>query len=321
MDFGIISLGNHSMTRVIPAIRSSGSRITQIYSTDRFKGERVSKDLGAEYSSDLEKFLKQPFEAVYISSPNFLHFTHARMSLEAGKSVLLEKPVTLRVEDTETLAQLSKKENLKFGVGFHLRFHPAIQDVKKHLSSNSIGEPRIILGKWTRNSAPYDKTIWRGQSGKAGGGTVVGIAVHIFDSFVNLFGREVESVKASSLPKCEVMEDTMQATFEFQSGIIANSLSSRVISSNSNDLTVYGNEGSVTVTNFYSTSVSSKLILNGEQLKEYDQETNMYEGEIRDFVGDYKRIAGPDDAILSTKMHLLSQEAACSGNMLTFSNR
>jgi predicted dehydrogenase len=321
MDFGIVSLGNHALTRVIPAITTSGSKITHIFSTDRSKGEKVSADLGAEYVPDLEKFVRQPFEAVYISSPNFLHFAHAKMSLEAGKSVLLEKPVTLKIEDTKTLARLSRGDNLKFGVGFHLRFHPAVQDIQKYLSSNSIGEPRVIFGKWTSNSAPYDKTIWRGQSEKAGGGTIVGIGVHVFDSFVNLFGQEVESVKASSLPKCEVMEDTIQATFEFRSGIIANSLTSRVISSDSNDLIVYGNGGSITVTDFYTTSVSSKLILNGKQLKEYDQKTDMYEAEIRDFVGDSKRIAGPDDAILSTKMHLLSQEAACSGKMLAIPNK
>ena len=315
MDFGIISLGNHAMTKVMPAIIASGSRITHIYSTDRTKGERVSKDIGAEYLPDLESFVKGSFEAVYISSPNFLHFTHAKMCLEAGKSVLLEKPVTLKIEDTETLVNFSEKENLNFRVGFHLRFHPAVEEVKKSLALKQIGEPKIAFGKWTRNSAPYDSSIWRGQPDRSGGGSVVGLGVHIFDSFVNLFGRDIKSISAFSLPRCSVLDDTMQVSMEFENGVIANSLSSRVIPSDSNDLKIFGEEGILTVTNFYSTTISSSLYINDKLTKEYDNRTDMYLDEIKDFIGSRRLIAGPQDALLSTKIHLKSQESACSGRV------
>ncbi len=316
MDFGIISLGNHALTKVMPAIRESGSNIAYIYSSDRSKGEKVSKEVGAEYVPDLERFMKQPFEATYISSPNSLHFAHAKMSLEAGKSVLLEKPVTLKIEDTGTLSSMSKKENLKFCVGFHLRFHPASDEVKKILASKSIGEPRAIFGKWTRNSGPYDKSIWRGREEMSGGGSIVGIGVHIFDSFVNLFGKDVDSISANSFPKCEVLDDTMQVSIKFRSGIIGNSLSSRLMTSNSNDLVIYGNEGSITINNYYSTTVSSRIVVNSKLVGEYDEKTNMYVEEVKEFIGNGKRIAGPDEALISTKMHLLSIESACSGRAI-----
>lgn len=316
MDFGIISLGNHAVSRVIPAIRDTGSRITHVYSTDRSKGERISKELGAEYSSELGVFLKKSFEAVYISSPNYLHFLHAKMSFESGKSVLLEKPATLKVQDTETLSGLSKREGLRFAVGFHLRFHPAIGEVKRSISSGLIGEPRFAFGKWTRNSSQYNTTIWRGKPEMAGGGSVVGIGVHVFDSFVNLFGKEVESVKAFNFPKCSVVEDTMHSTFDFRNGVIATSLSSRLISSDSNDLVIFGNEGSITLTNFYSTTVSSKLFVNNKLLGEFDGKVDMYAEEVKDFVGRCEKIAGPEEALLSTKMHLYSQESACTGKSI-----
>ena len=313
MEFGIISLGNHATTRMIPSITKSGSRITHIYSRDRDKGEKISKEYGAQFFGNLEEFIRQPFEAVYISSPNSLHFVHANMAFEAGKSVLLEKPVTLSIRDTEELASLSRKMGLKFGIGFHLRFHPAVEEVKKYLSNKSIGETRIASGKFTSNSVSSHDGTWWEIPEMAGGGSIAGRGVHVFDSFINLFGKEVNLVKASNLPKCAVIEDTMQATFEFKSGIIANALSSRVISSSSNDLMIFGSDGNLMVTNFYATSVSSAIYLNGKMIREFDGRANMYEEEVKDFTGDFRKIAGPEEAILSTKMHLLSQKAACSG--------
>ncbi len=318
MDFGIISLGNHAQGRVIPAILNAGSRVTHVYSTDRAKGERVSKNIGAEYCEDLEDFFRRSFEAVYISSPNSLHFTHARMAMEAGKFVLLEKPVTLRVEDTVALAELSAKRSLRFGIGFHLRFHPAVEDVKRILSSGQIGEVRAVFGKFSSNSVSSHDGTWWSDPTMAGGGSISGRGVHIFDSFVNLLGREVISVSASNLPKCAIVEDTMHATFLFQGGIVANSLSSRTMSADYNDLTIIGSEGGISVSNFYSTAVSSKLFVRGKLQKEYDGSTNMYVEEVKDFVKGGKRIAGPEDAVLSTKMHLYSQESACSGKTINF---
>ena len=313
MEFGIISLGNHATTRVMPSITKSGSRITHIYSRDRDKGEKISREYGAQFFGDLREFIKQPFEAVYISSPNSLHFIHAKMAFEAGKSVLLENPVTLSIKNTEEIASLSRKMDLKFGIGFHLRFHPAVEEVKKYLSNKSIGETRIASGKFTSNSVSAHDGTWWEMPEMAGGGSIAGRGVHIFDSFINLFGKEVNLVKASNLPRCAVIEDTMQATFEFNNGIIANALSSRVISSIGNDLMIYGSEGNLMVTNFYATSVSSAIYLNGKMIKEFDSRTNMYEEEVKDFTGDFRKIAGPEEAILSTKMHLFSQKAACSG--------
>jgi predicted dehydrogenase len=318
MDFGIISLGNHALTRVMPAIRASGSDVTHIYSSDRSKGERVSKEYGAEYVPDLENFVKKPFEAVYISSPNALHFTHSKMSLDAGKSVLLEKPVTLKIEDTKKLANLSEREGIPFCIGFHLRFHPAVKDVSSLLAHNAIGKVMIVSGKFTGHSSRNSpRGTWWDTPEMAGGGSIVGRGVHVMDSFVNLFGKDVVSLSAINNPKCSIIEDTMYTTIEFRSGIIANSLSSRVITSNSNDLEILGTEGSIVVTNFYSTEVASKLLLNDKSSKEYGEKTNMYLEEIRDFTRKREIIAGSEDAVLSTKMHLLSQESACRGRSVT----
>lgn len=318
MDFGIISLGNHAMKRVIPAILESGSRVTAIHTRDRSKGEKVSKELGAEFVPELEGFMKRKFEAAYISSPNYLHFNHTKMCLESGKSVLLEKPVTLNIEESETLAEISTRENLRLNIGFHLRFHPAIEEVKRYLSNKKIGEPRVVYGKFTNNTRSSHNGTWWDVPEMAGGGSIVGRGVHIMDSFVNLFGRDVESISASNVPKCGTIEDTMQVSVRFRNGVLANSLSSVALSPSSNDLQIFGDKGSVRVTNFYATSVSSTLLLNDELKREFSTDTNMYVEEIKAFVGGDKRIASAEDGVVSTKMHLLAQRSACEGTSIPF---
>ncbi len=313
MDFGIISLGNHAINRVIPAIIKEGSSIKMIHTRDRARGEKFANELGAVFFGDLDRAVKSDYDASYISSPNFLHFTHSMKSMKAGKDVLLEKPMTLSIGESEELSRYSSKEGIKMKMGFHLRFHPAIDDVREYLSESAIGEPRIAFGNWSHASSHSSSESWWGKPEMVGGGSIVGTGVHVMDSFVNLFGGEIESVSAVNNPKCAVIESTMQVRILFQNGIIANALSSREIGEAGNDLQILGREGSITVRGFYNTNVEASLFLNGDLKKKYPPLVDMYRGEIRSFVAGDGRIASAEDGVISTKLHLLSQKSACEG--------
>ncbi len=319
MEFGIISLGNHAMTKVIPAIIDSGNRIGAVYSTDKGKGEQVSEDLGAEFFDDLEKLLKYDIDAVYISSPNFLHYKHAMMALQSGKDVLLEKPVTLNVDESKALADFSEKEGEKIAIGFHLRFHPGIQRIKEILKSGEIGNVVAVYGKWTHLSThSLPSKSWWGIPEQAGGGSIVGTGVHILDSFVNILGDDILSVIAKNYPTCKVIEDTFSISIVYKNGIIANSLSSRKIPSNNNDLVIYGDKAVLKLANAYDTKVQSVLMKDDREIENYDSSYNMYLSEIKDFAGKWTHIATGQDGVVSTKLHLLSQESACKGLEVKF---
>ncbi|MEM0141640.1 MAG: Gfo/Idh/MocA family oxidoreductase [Thermoplasmatales archaeon] len=310
MKFGIVSLGNHAMTKVIPAIRSQGHEISAIFSTDKTKGERVSEDLGAEYVPDLRKMSLVNIDAVYISSPNSLHFSHAKTFLEEGKSVLLEKPATLKVEEIEELTEIAERKGVRFAIGFHLRFHPSVESVRKSISSGEIGKVLYVFGKWTYNSPRRGDTSWKSNPEMAGGGSIVGTGVHVMDSFVNLFGKNINNVFAVSSPKCKIIDETVHATFNFSSGTIVDCISSRLMSDNYNDMLIVGDKGSIRVTNFYSTSVNSELYLNGI-LKGRFEGGDMYSEEVNAFSKGDARIAGGEEGIISTKLLLAVQRSAC----------
>jgi predicted dehydrogenase len=319
MEFGIISLGNHALTKVIPAIIDSGNKIGAIYSSNRVKGEQISEDLGAEFFDDLNKLLKYDLDAVYISSPNFLHYKYAIMALKSGKDVLLEKPMTLKVEESTDLVNVSESEGRKLAIGFHLRFHPGIQKIKEIMNSGDVGNIIAIYGKWTHlssHSLPSDS--WWGIPAQAGGGSIVGTGVHVLDSFVNIIGRDILSVMAKNYPICKVIEDTFSINILFRNGTIANSLSSRKIPSINNDLIIYGDNAVLKLTNAYDTKVQSILFKDEKEIGKYDSKYNMYISEIKDFSGKSEYIATGNDGVISTKLHLLSQESSCKGTELKF---
>ena len=77
MKFGIISPGNHFINRIYPAMKKTRSQISAVYSRRGTFSSQIVEETQLPVTSDLEEFLKGDFEAVYISSPNSLHYADA----------------------------------------------------------------------------------------------------------------------------------------------------------------------------------------------------------------------------------------------------
>lgn len=319
MEFGLISIGNHAINRIIPAIIDSGNRVSAVYSSDRTKGEKVSGSLGAEFFDSIDKLLSYDVDAVYISSPNFLHYEYAKKSLLSGKDVLLEKPVTLDINHSIELANISKREGRKLNIGFHLRFHPGIQKVRDIVRRGGIGKPIAVYGKWTHlSSHSIPSNSWWGIPEQAGGGSVVGTGVHVMDSFVYTFGSNIKSVWAKNFPHCTVIEESFYINIYYENGFLANSFSSRKVPSMGNDMIVIGEKSVLRLVNAYDTSVNSVLYDGNKEVERYEKGYNMYVEEIKEFSGNGHNIADANDGVISTKLHLLSQRSACEDRELEF---
>ena len=110
--------------------------------------EEISKKTGAATSvADYKKLLdKKDIDAVYISAtPEDTHFPMARDFLAAGRHVFLEKPIALELSEADELIGLSKKNKLKFTIGYSQRFNPKFAYVRKSIRDGSIGTPVSAL--------------------------------------------------------------------------------------------------------------------------------------------------------------------------------
>jgi predicted dehydrogenase len=100
--------------------------------------------------ASLGEFLDdKTLDAVIITVPDRRHFDYAKAALEAGKHVLVEKPMVTTSADAEALVDLARRQGLVLGVGYHLRFHPGFRLIREILVEGHIGELRHILAQWT----------------------------------------------------------------------------------------------------------------------------------------------------------------------------
>lgn len=287
MKFGIIGLGNHAINRVMPAIASSGNSITAIYSRKLEKAQVHGKSYGAQAFEDLQLMLTDgDFESVYIASPNFLHFEQARLSLEKGKHVLLEKQMTLTSEEASELVRISEKEGKTLAVGFHMRFHPAVQEIREMVQSGALGNVTCIRGSWgglSRRPEDNPDRQWWSDEEKAGGGSVMGTGVHVIDTINFILGREPKRVSAFRNPAGRIIDDIECIMMDYD-GIISTAVSSRSIAKPMNDLVVEGTINSIKAAGVFGTQVNSKLYDSyNVVIREYSP-VNMYEREVVSFV-------------------------------------
>lgn len=287
MKFAIIGLGNHAINRVMPAIASSGNRITAVYSRNHDKAARESGKYSAEPFTDLEKLFRDgDFESVYIASPNFLHYQQAMMCLKRGKNVLLEKQMTLSSSDAESLVSMARESKLTLSVGFHMRFHPAVRELREMIQNNSLGQVTYVAGTWggySGGQAREPDREWWDDPAKVGGGSVMGTGVHVIDTVNFILGKHPHTVSCMKKPEDSVVEDTFALMADYN-GTIANIVSSRSMKNPRNDLIIAGTGNTVIASGLFGTTVDCKLTgAEGMLIKQYSS-LNMYQEEILSFV-------------------------------------
>ena len=152
----------HELGALETVCDSSGESLARIASL--YQGVRVERDF--------EKVLAdQTIRGLVIATPAETHSRLASAALEAGKDVLVEKPLTLDVNEGRRLVALARKCGRILMVGHLLEYHPAVIRLRSLISSGALGELRYIyssrlnLGKVRREEnilcsfAPHDIAI------------------------------------------------------------------------------------------------------------------------------------------------------------------
>lgn len=162
-------------------------------------------------------------DVVAIATPSGLHFPHAREVVERwGKSVVIEKPPTLKFTELDELVALAESTGVHAFPVFQYRFNAPVQRIRRGILDGELGRPRIISirQRWCRTQRYYDQGAWRGTY-SLDGGALTNQGIHHLD-LVQYFGgpvQEVFAVKATFGSSIEV-EDTIVATLRFASGAV-----------------------------------------------------------------------------------------------------
>jgi len=104
-------------------------------------------------TSDYRELLaREDIDAVFITTPDFLHEEHALAALKAGKAVYLEKPMTITIEGCDRVLQTAYETGSKLYLGHNMRHFPAVLKMKEIIDSGAIG---TIQAAWCRHFVSY----------------------------------------------------------------------------------------------------------------------------------------------------------------------
>lgn len=161
-------------------------------------------------------------DVVAICSPTQTHAALALAALEAGRHVVVEKPLAVTVAEAEAVARLAEERGLLVSMVSQRRFEPEHLHLRRLLASGELGQLRLASTEvhWHRDDAYYAAAPWR-TSMSGGGGSLMNQGVHNVDLLRWLCGP-VESVTAQygTLAHDMEAEDTTVATVRFTSGAL-----------------------------------------------------------------------------------------------------
>lgn len=141
----------------------------------------------------------------------------------AGKHIILEKPMALNLKESDEIIEACDKNNVKLTVISQLRFTDSVARVKAALAEGLLG--RIIMGnvymKYYRSQEYYDQSSWRGTWKMDGGGALMNQGIHGIDLLQYIMG-DVKSVFAHTrtLARNIETEDSAIAILEFENGAL-----------------------------------------------------------------------------------------------------
>lgn len=207
-----------------------------------------------EYGTDLQAMLQRSdIDIVDLAVPHFLHAPYSIAALNAGKHVLVEKPVATKLSDAEEMIRTAQKTGKKLMVAEPIRFSPSHKRADRLIKEGLVGDPFLFTTRAQFYVPPNrfqgTNTGWRSDAEKIGGGVLLESGIHNIATATFLMG-DVESVVAfkgrQTRPEITV-EDTMSVLFRFNSGATGQGSFSWAArwSEYTDDFTVFGSEGVV----------------------------------------------------------------------------
>lgn len=220
---GIIGCGKVAAEHHLPALRRvPGARVVTAVDVDPARLNRVADRFGIEQRlADYRMLLERDdidLVAVLTSTPS-----HAELGLavlDAGKHMFMEKPATLTLADGERLVERAARSSRLSMVGYNLRRHRLALRMREIVASGALGQIHAVRSAYTHWRSSDDVPEWH-RTRALGGGVVLNEAVHHFDLWRFLLGREVARISSCTLPSSEYEDQVCVVAARMSDGVLA----------------------------------------------------------------------------------------------------
>jgi predicted dehydrogenase len=225
--FGIIGCGMIAEFHTRAINEMPNARVVAAWSRNAASGAKIERlaDGGCKIFDDLDRMLAHPgLDVVCICTPSGAHMEAAVRAAQAGKHVVVEKPLEITLPRCDAIIDECDKASVRLCTIFPSRFTAANNRLKEAIALGRFG--RLTMGdthvKWWRTQQYYDSGGWRGTWQLDGGGALMNQAIHNVDLLYWLMG-EVDTITALTATlaheRIEV-EDTAVASLRFKNGAL-----------------------------------------------------------------------------------------------------
>lgn len=240
IKFGILAAGNiaNSMAKAVQDLEEIECYAVASRSYEKAKDFADKWGFERAYGSYEELAEDPAVEFIYVASPHSHHYPHAKLCLEHGKHVLLEKAFTVNTAQAEELITLAKDKGRLLAEAFWPRYMPTREILDDLIERGTIGEVQAVTAEF---GAPLSH-IERMWNPELAGGALLDLGVYPINFALQIFTSRVKQIRSDAVMS-ELGVDQMNGiTLTFEDGKIA-VLHSNMMACMRNRGVVYGDRG------------------------------------------------------------------------------
>ena len=212
VEIGVVGVGYLGRHHARIYSELEGVKLVGVVDIDPARSEAVAAQTGSHAYTEFRELLGK-VQAVSIAVPTSSHYKIAAEFLQAGVDVLLEKPMTVTLEEADGLIQAAEAKGALLQVGHLERFNSVVR-----VLDGKIREPRFIE---SHRLGPF---VERGTDVHV----ILDLMIHDIDIILSLAESPVQSIRAVGVPVISSQIDIANARIEFANGCVANVTASRV---------------------------------------------------------------------------------------------
>ena len=209
---GVLGAGHLGKIHLKLLNQSDSYDLIGFYDANKKASAAIESEFGYKSFPSMEELI-EACDVIDVVTPTVSHFKCAKLVVEAGKHLFIEKPVTETVEEAEELLGLVRKHKVKAQVGHVERFNPAFMAV-----NHMISEPMFIEAHRLAEFNPRGTDV----------SVVLDLMIHDIDAILSVVNSEVQNVYASGVSVISETPDIANARIEFKNGCVANLTASRI---------------------------------------------------------------------------------------------
>jgi predicted dehydrogenase len=231
LRIGIAGLGHIGKNHARILAELPDCELAAVFDTNADTAREIAEKHGTRAMSTLEEFA-DAVDAATIATPTPAHYPIAEQLLNAGKHLLVEKPITETTADARKLVDLAHQAGRILQVGHVERFNPVMSKLEQLLT-----QPRFIEA---HRLSPYpNRSIEIG--------VVLDLMIHDLEIILHLVRSPVKSIDAVGVPVLSRGEDIATVRLHFQNGCVANVTASRISPEKLRKIRVFQREGYVSL--------------------------------------------------------------------------